>query len=512
MKTDAQNATTDSGPLRFVLDGEVIELFDVDPTRTVLEFLREDLGRTGTKEGCAEGDCGACTVALAEPDPAGAGLRVRAVNSCIKFLPTLDGKELITVESLRAPDGRLHPVQQAMVECHGSQCGFCTPGFVMSMFALYKNAAAPTRREIDDALAGNLCRCTGYAPIVRAAEAMYRLGAAEAEDRWLSAPHGSARGREDAARRRARLESIRRTEALALEHEGRRFFAPASLDALAELVATWPDATLLAGGTDVALWVTKALRDLPVVIYTGRVPELCEWRVTGDVIEIGAAVALTDAMPPILADYPELEELLLRFASPPIRNAGTLGGNVANGSPIGDSMPALLAVDATLVLRKGNAMRELALSDFYLAYRKTALQPGECLVAVRIPRRREGTLLRSYKVSKRFDQDISAVCAAFHLELDGTRVVAFRAAYGGMAAIPKRAAHCEAALAGAEWSDAAVELAMAALAQDFEPLTDMRSSAAYRRRVAANLLQRFRLETSGALAATVYGYGRRKLA
>ncbi len=512
MKIDAQNATPDSGPLRFVLDGEVIELSDVDPTRTVLQFLREDLGRTGTKEGCAEGDCGACTVALAEPDPQGTGLRVRAVNSCIRFLPTLDGKELITVESLRAPDGRLHPVQQAMVECHGSQCGFCTPGFVMSMFALYKNAAAPTRREIDDALAGNLCRCTGYAPIVRAAEAMYRLGAAEPDDRWLSAPHGSARGGEDEARRRSRLESIRRTGLLALEHDGRRFFAPASLDVLAELVAAHPGATLLAGGTDVALRVTKALRDLPVVIYTGGVRELCECRVTDDAIEIGAAVTLTDAVPPILADYPELEELLLRFASPPIRNAGTLGGNVANGSPIGDSMPALLALDASLLLKKGSATRELALADFYLAYRKTALQPGEFLVAVRVPRRREGTLLRSYKVSKRFDQDISAVCAAFRLQLDDGKVAAFRAAYGGMAAVPKRALHCENALAGREWSEAAVEQAMAALAQDFEPLTDMRSSAAYRRRVAANLLHRFRLETGGALGGTVYGYGRRQLA
>lgn len=512
MTIETGSTVPDPHLVRFLLDGEVIELRDVDPTRTVLQFLREDLGRTGTKEGCAEGDCGACTVALAEPDSQGGGLRVRAVNACIRFLPTLDGKELITVESLRGPDGRLHPVQQAMVDCHGSQCGFCTPGFVMSMFALYKNTADPCRREIDDALAGNLCRCTGYAPIVRAAEAMYRLGAADHDDSWLAAPHGSGRGKADEARRATRLNALARAGSLSLEHEGRRWFAPATLDELAGLVAANPDATLLAGGTDVALSVTKQLRVLPAVIHTARVPELGAIEVTGEHIGIGAGVTLTDAMPPILAEYPELEELLLRFASPPIRNAGTLGGNVANGSPIGDSMPALLALDTTLELRKGDAVRELPLGEFYLDYRRTALAPGEFLVSVRIPRRRAGTILRSYKVSKRFDQDISAVCAAFRLELDGANVAAFRAACGGMAAIPKRALHCEEALAGREWNEESVRRAMQAMLRDFDPLTDMRASAAYRRRVAANLLERFRLETSGELTGTLYGYGRQKLA
>ncbi|HET6630410.1 MAG TPA: xanthine dehydrogenase small subunit [Woeseiaceae bacterium] len=511
MTTEPATAKAPADTIRFWLDGELIELERVDPTRTVLQFLREDLGRIGTKEGCAEGDCGACTVAVAEPDADGR-LRVRAINACIRFLPTLDGRELFTVESLRGGDGRLHPVQQAMVDCHGSQCGFCTPGFVMSMFALYKNDASPNRHAIDDALAGNLCRCTGYRPIVSAAQEMYRLGAAEADDSWLRAPHGSERGTEEERQRVERLQAIARQGDLAIAAEGKRFFAPATLDELARLVGDNPDATLLAGGTDVALWVTKQLRDLPVVIFTGRVEELQRIAVSDTHIDIGAAVTLTDAMPAILAHYPEFEELLLCFASPPIRNAGTLGGNVVNGSPIGDSMPALLALDSVLVLRRGSATRELPLRDFYLDYRKTALAPGELLERVLIPLPSRDMVFRTYKVSKRFDQDISAVCGAYRLELDGGRVAGARIAYGGMAAVPKRAAEAEAALIGREWNEASVRQAMAALERDFTPLGDMRSSAAYRQQVGANLLYRFYLETRGARGDTVYGYGRQQLA
>jgi xanthine dehydrogenase small subunit len=510
------------GTVRFVLDGRLIEVPNPDPTRTVLKFLREDLRRIGTKEGCAEGDCGACTVVVAELDRQSDGLRLRAINSCIQFLPTLDGKELITVESLRGKDGALHPVQQAMVDCHGSQCGFCTPGFVMSLFALYKTNAAPSRRHIDETLSGNLCRCTGYSPIIKAAGEMYRV----AESRgsagdWLTTPCGQD---DDAGSRKraAMLRSLERPDSLAIEHAGRLFFAPRSVPEMARLVAKHPDAVILAGGTDVGLWVTKQLRELETVIYSGNVPELKDVSVSGTHIEIGAAVTLTDAMPAILGHYPELEELLLRFASPPIRNAGTLGGNIANGSPIGDSMPALLVLDSGLVLRDGDGRRELPLSDFYTGYQKTAKKPGEMLERIRIPLPEVNSVLRSYKVSKRFDQDITAVCGAYRVKLEerpeGTRVSEPRIAYGGLAATPSRAAGAEQVLDGAAWNEQTVRQAMAALDFDFEPITDMRASKAYRKLVAQNLLYRFFLETSHKMsntceaAARVYDYGRQKLA
>jgi xanthine dehydrogenase small subunit len=471
--------------LRFILHGKLIELERIEPTRTVLQYLREDLLRMGSKEGCAEGDCGACTVVIAELTSD--VLEYRAVNACIQFLPTLDGKALFTVESLKAGDGSLHPVQQSMVDYHGSQCGFCTPGFVMSMFALYKNNPAPTREEIDDALSGNLCRCTGYRPIIDACIHMVDYPVPQAYDAQLV----------------EQLRGLQRRQGLSLELEQARYFAPATLDELASLYQQHPNAKILAGGTDVGLWVTKQLRELPLVIYLGNVAELRQIKLKQGSIEVGAAVTLNDASAEITRQYPELTEMFRRFASVPVRNAGTLVGNVANGSPIGDSMPALIVLDARVKLRQGSTVREIALADLYLDYMKNALQAGEFIESIQIPAREEAIQLRCYKLCKRFDQDISAVCMAIALRLDGDSVAEIRIALGGMAAIPKRAALTEQLLNGGKWDEPTVTVAMQKLAEDFAPLSDMRASADYRSRASANLLYRFCLETrlEGALDA-----------
>jgi xanthine dehydrogenase small subunit len=480
-------------PIRFYYRGAVREVHGAPASRTVLQHLREDLHCTGTKEGCAEGDCGACTVVVGELDAHGA-LALKAVNACIQFLPTLDGRALFTVEDLRAADGALHPVQQALVDCHGSQCGFCTPGFVMSMWALYENqpasAGPPTREEINTALSGNLCRCTGYRPIVDAAQKMF--------DDSQYPRNALDRGKLTRA-----LQSIQRKEtfeyaapdARGAAFGSRTFWAPATLDAFAELCATHPHARVLAGSTDVALWVTKQFRDLGDILYIGNVAQLKEIDSDGATLTIGAAASLEDAYAALAADYPELAELWTRFASLPIRNAGTLGGNVANGSPIGDSMPALIALNAQVVLRRANRTRTLPLDAFYLGYQKTALAPGEFVAALRVPCPAPDLRFRTYKVSKRYDQDISAVCAAFALNVTDGEIVSARIAFGGMAATVKRAAHAEAALAGTAWDEAAAHRAMDALAADYQPLTDMRASSAYRLKVARNLLWRFHLET-----------------
>ncbi len=480
--------------IRFYRQGSVHEVAGVPASRTLLQHLREDLHCTGTKEGCAEGDCGACTVVVGELDAHGA-LALKAVNACIQFLPTLDGKALFTVEDLRAANGTLHPVQQAMVDCHGSQCGFCTPGFVMSMWALYENqpvaAGLPTRDEINTALSGNLCRCTGYRPIVDAAQRMFD---------YAQYPRVTL----DREAVQAALRDLQRTETFEYRAPDARgaafgtpaFYAPVTLDAFARLRAEHPEARLVAGSTDIGLWVTKQFRDLGDMLYIGNVRELKTIGRDAQTLSIGAAVSLEDAYAALAADYPELAELWTRFASLPIRNAGTLGGNIANGSPIGDSMPALLALGAEVVLHHGAKTRTLPLDAFYLGYQKTALAAGEFVAALHVPRPAGNLRFRTYKVSKRYDQDISAVCAAFALHLgEGGTIREARVAFGGMAATPKHAQATEAALNGATWNEATARQAMNALAADYQPLTDMRASSAYRLKVARNLLWRFHLET-----------------
>ncbi|MEZ5833295.1 MAG: xanthine dehydrogenase small subunit [Dongiaceae bacterium] len=474
-------------PVRFLLGDEKRELSGIDPNTTVLNYLRRVERRVGTKEGCGEGDCGACTVVIGELD--GERLRYRAVNSCIQLVGALDGKQLLTVEDLAAPDGTLHPCQQAMVDCHGSQCGFCTPGFVMSLFVLYHESGMLDRNRIDDALAGNLCRCTGYGPIAAAAKAMK---SGQQADRFAR----------QAGTTIAALKALDGGGMAGLEADGRRYFAPRSTEALAQLLMEYPGATILAGGTDVGLWITKQLRRLGPIIAIGGVAELNRITVNDRWIEIGAGVSYTDALATIEEHYPDIADMMRRLGSEQIRNAGTIGGNIANGSPIGDSPPPLIALGSRLVLRRGERHRELALEDFFLDYGKQDRQPGEFVVGVRIPVADSRRILRCYKISKRFDQDITASLGAFALTLSGNEVEDIRICFGGMAPVPKRARQVEAALKGKEWSRDNVEAACWVLSEDYTPISDMRASAQYRLRVAQNLLRKFFIETTDSKART----------
>ncbi|MFN6993068.1 MAG: xanthine dehydrogenase small subunit [Aquincola tertiaricarbonis] len=475
-------------PVRFHHRGRIVDVSGVHPTRSVLDWLREDAHCTGTKEGCNEGDCGACTVVVGELDEAGA-LKLQTVNSCIQFVPTLHGKALFTVEDLKAQcAGTLHPVQQAMVECHGSQCGFCTPGFVMSLWSAYEHHQAagtqPTRQQLADELSGNLCRCTGYRPIIDAGQRMFDLPAA----------------RLDAAPVVAALKAL---QAGSLAYTGARagepaatLHAPTTIEALAALRMDKPKATLLAGSTDIGLWVSKQFRDVGDLIYVGNVAALKTIETLPDGgLRIGAGASLEDAYATLAKRLPSLTDVWLRFASPPIRHAGTMGGNVANGSPIGDSPPVLMALDARIELRQGERVRAMPLHQFYVDYMKNKLEPGEFVQALVVPAAAFERSVRVYKISKRFDCDISALCGGFSIERDGDTVKSVRLAYGGMAAVVRRAAAAEAALVGQRWTEDTVKAAQAALLTDFKPLTDMRASADYRMQVAQNLLMRFWLET-----------------
>ena len=469
-------------PIRFLHRGAVVEAEPAAATRTVLDWLREDARCTGTKEGCGEGDCGACTVVIGKLDAHGA-LQLQPVNACIQFLPTLDGKALFTVEDLAAPGADLHPVQQSLVACHGSQCGFCTPGFVMSLWACYQRHLAagsvPTRQQLADDLSGNLCRCTGYRPILDAGQQMFLAPAAPLA-------------------REPVVQALRRLAQDAPLHTANGFHAPRTLADFAALRAARPEARVLAGSTDMGLWVTKQLRDLRdlgELISINEVAELQRIVVSDEHIAIGAAASLEDAWQALVAEWPVLRDVWLRFASLPIRHAGTMGGNVANGSPIGDSSPVLMALGARIVLQQGQRVRRLALEDFYTDYMVNRLERGEFVQSLEVPRARPAQVVRVYKISKRFDCDISAVCAALALERDGDRIVAVRLAWGGLAATVRRAPRAEAALLGQPWTEATLQAAQAALAQDFKPLSDMRASAGYRLQVAQNLLRRFWLQT-----------------
>ncbi len=445
--------------IAFLLNGDPVCLTDPEPTVTLLDWLREERGLKGTKEGCNEGDCGACTVMVTDADGA------RAFNACILFLPQLHGKAVRTVEGIAGPDGALHPVQQAMVEHHGSQCGFCTPGFVVSMAVAHLNG----RRDFNDQLAGNLCRCTGYAPIVRAAEA----AADAAVPDWM---------RDDLSELEGTVGS-------------NPPYIPETADDLAEWYAAHPDAVLVGGATDVGLWVTKGLRELPAVAFVAGIADLKGIEIGADRVRIGASASLTDVGAAMADLHPDFAELIRRYGSVQVRNAATIGGNIANGSPIGDSPPALIALGATLHLRKGDERREMPLEAFFLDYGKQDRAPGEFVEAVSFARQPDR--LKCYKLSKRFDQDISAVCGCFYVTVENGTVAEARLAFGGMAGIPKRAAHVEAAITGKPWTQETVDAARDAWAHDFTPMTDMRASAGYRLETARNMLLRYLLEESG---------------
>ena len=465
--------------IRFLRRGEVVNLGNVPPDRTLLDLLREDLGLSGTKEGCGEGDCGACTVVLGQVEDG--ALRFRAINSCIRLAHSIDGMALWTVEDLAAPDGTLHPAQEAMLQCHASQCGFCTPGFVMSLFGMYENHARQgqpiTRALAQEELSGNLCRCTGYRPILDAAQHMASLPPAFVDT----------------------IDLLSKLELLApasfAPEADLAYKLPQTLAELLQLRAAHPKAQLVAGCTDVGLWVTKQHRQFDQVIDLTQVAELRQINDQPQHLLIGAAVSLADAYAALVQGRPQLHNFASRFAGLPVRNSGTLGGNIANGSPIGDGAPALIALGADIVLRRGEVQRRMRLQDFYLDYMKNAMQPGEFVEALHLPLPAAGLQVRGYKISKRYDSDISAVCAALALRVETGVVAEARFAFGGMAAIVKRAAGAEAAVIGQPWTQASAEAAADALAQDFSPLSDVRASAAYRLRVAQNLLTRLWLET-----------------
>ena len=474
--------------LRFLRRGQPVALVNVPPDRTLLSVLREDLGCTGTKEGCGEGDCGACTVVLGEAR--GGELQYRAINSCIRLAHSIDGMALWTVEDLAQPDGSLHPAQEAMVECHGSQCGFCTPGFVMSLFGMYQNSKdgkGITREQAQADLSGNLCRCTGYRPILDAAQQMGQL----------PLPAGCA---VDEAATVAALRALKMKPAA----DG-PYLRPTTLSELLQARAAHPQAQVVAGTTDVGLWVTKMHKRFPQVLDVTAARELQRVESYPHHIAIGAAVTLTDAFAALVKERPQLLSFSQRFAGLPVRNSGTLGGNVANGSPIGDSMPLLIALGASVVLMRWKktkaggeiAHRELRLEDLYTGYRSNVMRPDELLCWIKVPRPTGHALEKVYKISKRFDDDISAVCLAIQMTVKAGVVQQISIGAGGVAATPARARQTEAALLGQTWNEDTVMAATAALRAEFQPISDMRASAAYRQTVLGNLLRRFWLESQG---------------
>ena len=445
--------------IEFLLNGEAVTVEGNSPTRTLLDYLREECGLTGTKEGCNEGDCGACSIMITDDDG------TKALNACILFLPQLHGKSVRTVEGLAAPDGTLHPVQSEMIENHGSQCGFCTPGFIMSMAAAHQNGET----NHDDVMAGNLCRCTGYVPIIRAARAAEKF----------------------AKPKHLQINKLPVTKTIQSE----RVFVPKTSDELADWYIDNPDATLIGGATDVGLWVNKDLCDLSSVAFIGQIDDLRGIEISDSGMAIGASVTLSQLHKAVAKKYASLGELVRRYGSTQVRNAATIGGNIANGSPIGDSPPALIALGAQLYLRRGDDFRNMALEDYFIDYGKQDRKIGEFIIGVAIPEQPNN--LKCYKITKRFDQDISALCGCFNITRQSGKITSARIAFGGMAETPKRATSVETALVGKPWTQDTITAAVTKFSTDYQPISDARASAVYRAQTAQNLLQRYFDETFG---------------
>ena len=470
--------------IRVLLNGEAVALADVRPDETLLDWLRLRRSLRGTKEGCGEGDCGACTVLVGRLSAD--GLVYESVNACIRFLGSLDCCHVVTVEHLKGENGGLHPVQQAMVDFHGSQCGFCTPGFVMSLYGLWMRTPQPSDARIEKALQGNLCRCTGYEAIMRAARAVSDYGTRDNDPLAV----------ERAAVTR-QLEAMRDGRRVEIGAGAGRLVVPASVDDLADVLEAEPKATIVAGSTDVGLWVTKMMRDISPVVFIGGLLEMQRISEKDGVVTIGAGVSYSAARDHLAARLPARGPQIDRIGGEQVRNMGTIGGNVANGSPIGDTPPPLIALGATLTLRKGKRRRTIALEDFFVAYGRQDRQPGEFVEALHVPLPAPGAHFAVYKISKRRDEDITATLGAFHVTVKDGVVASARIAYGGMAATPKRARAVEAALVGRPWTMETAEAAQDAYARDYQPLTDMRASAEYRLLAARNLLLRFHVDTTG---------------
>jgi len=466
-----------SNIIKFIHSERIIEIRNPDPNETLLNFVRTKLKKTGTKEGCAEGGCGACTVVLGELK--NNDINYKAVNSCIAFLPTLAGKQLILVEDLISEKNLLHPVQEAMVKYHGSQCGFCTPGFIMSLFSMFKNYTKLKNEIINDSIAGNLCRCTGYKPIIKAAKS---LNSKNKVDHFYK-------------NKKKTISLLKKigNESIAIYNKGKRYFAPRYVSELKKILKRNTNSQLLSGGTDLSLLVTKDRKDINSIIYMNSIKELNYIKNNNKYIEVGATTPLTDFEIYIKKYYPDFNKILKRYGSIQIRNVATIAGNIATASPIGDNLPLLLALDSKVVLQGIKKSKIIPINDFFINYRKTKLKEGQFIHSIRIPIFNKN-IFKAYKISKRFDDDISSVCAAFNLTIENKKIKDIKIAYGGMAATPKRAIYCERVLLKSLITNKIIDKAKNALEKDFAPISDMRASGKYRKIIAKNLLEKCFLE------------------